>query len=72
MGYQEILGHLLADNERVVSLIGPSGTGKTFSASFLQDYLNFRIARQLTTRDPRPDDKHYDYISREGFVDVRP
>jgi len=68
MDQQNFLGYFLDKNQRVLSLMGPSGTGKSFSADFLQEYLDYKVAKQLTTRDPRPDDKHYRYIGRDEFV----
>ena len=68
MGNQQFLGKILGDDQSVVSFMGPSGTGKSFSAEFLQDYLEYKIARQITTRSPRPDDKHYNYMSKEDFI----
>lgn len=68
MGIQQFLGYYLSKDQKILSMMGPSGTGKSFSAEFLQEYLDYKVAKQLTTRDPRPDDKHYRYISREEFV----
>lgn len=68
MAKNVFLNHILDDNQKVVSLMGPSGTGKTYSAGFLEKYLNYKIAKQITTRDPRPDDTYYQYISRQEFV----
>ena len=67
---QEFLGHILSKNQRILSLMGPSGTGKSFSAEFIKEYLDYRIAKQITTRDKRPDDTHYEFISRQEFVDL--
>lgn len=68
MGIQQFLGYYLDKEQKVLSLMGPSGTGKSFSASFLQEFMGYKIARQITTRDPRPDDVHYNYMSREDFI----
>ena len=68
MNVQQFLGYYLDKHQRVLSLMGPSGTGKSFSADFLQKYLGYNVTSQLTTRAPRPDDKHYKYISKEDFI----
>lgn len=57
----------LLESQDVISLLGPSGTGKSFCANFLQ-HFGYYIVPQLTTRAPREDDKHYIYISHQQFV----
>lgn len=68
--YQQFLGRMLEQDQEVLSLLGPSGTGKTFSASFLQEYLGYKMAPQVTTRAKRPDDEggHYQFISKDEFI----
>jgi len=68
MNTQQFFGYFLGKNQKILSLLGPSGTGKSFSADFMQEYLNYKIAKQITTRDPRPDDKHYRYMSKDEFI----
>ncbi len=68
MGKKVFMGKPIEDNQDIFSLLGPSGTGKSFSAEFLHKYMGYRVARQITTRDPRPDDTHYDYMSRADFI----
>ena len=68
MGVQKFLGYNLAENQKVLSMMGPSGTGKSFSADFVKEFLGYKVAKQITTRAPRPDDKHYSYMSPEEFV----
>ena len=68
MSNQKFLGYFLNERQKVLSLIGPSGTGKSFSADFLQEFLGYKVAKQITTRNPRPDDKHYSYMSRDEFI----
>lgn len=61
------LGKELLPNQDIVSFIGPSGTGKSFCASFIEKF-GYKIAPQITTRAKRPDDVHYTYMSHEEFV----
>ncbi|MBE7075007.1 MAG: hypothetical protein E7376_03420 [Clostridiales bacterium] len=68
MKYKEFLGQSLLAQQDVVSLLGPSGTGKSFCAIFLEKF-GYKIVPQITTRKPRPDDKHYTYVSHKQFVD---
>lgn len=68
MSINKFLGYYLDKNQKVLSIMGPSGTGKSFSADFLCENLGYNIASQITTRAPRLDDKHYSYMSREEFV----
>ena len=60
-------GKPIKENQ-VVCFMGPSGTGKTFSAEFLQKYFGYKIVNQITTRKPRPDDKYYEYMDEKQFV----
>ena len=48
--------------------MGQSGTGKSVCANFLENF-GYKIVPQITTRNPRSDDKHYTYISHKEFVD---
>lgn len=68
MDIQKFLNYYLKKNQKILLILGPSGVGKSFSAEFLQEYLDYKIAKQLTTREKRPDDKHYSYISADEFV----
>lgn len=65
---RSFLGKNINDNQQIVCILGPSGTGKTFSAEFLQENFGYKIIQQITTRDKRQDDKYYEFISREDFV----
>lgn len=64
---KHFLGKQLKPNQDIVSFIGPSGTGKTFCANFLETF-GYKIAPQITTREKRPDDVHYTYMSHGDFV----
>ena len=70
MEKQKFLGNILNENQKVLSLMGPSGTGKSYSADFVQKYFGYKIAKQITTRESRPDDKHYTYMSKEEFIQL--
>ena len=65
---QKFLKYMLCQDQRVLSIMGPSGTGKSFSAGFLQEFLDYKIAKQITTREPRPDDTHYVYMPKYEFI----
>jgi len=68
MDNQEFLGYLLNKKQKVLSILGPSGVGKSFSSDFLSRYFAYKVARQITTRDPRADDVHYNYMTRQEFI----
>lgn len=57
----------LCQDNQIVCLIGPSGTGKSFCSDFLKHH-GYEVATQITTRTPRPDDCHYEYVSHKDFL----
>ena len=65
------LNQQLLNGQSVISIMGPSGTGKSVCASFLENF-GYKIVPQITTRNPRPDDKYYTYISHKEFVPKKP
>ena len=56
------------DGQQIVCIFGPSGTGKSFLAEYLQKYCGYKIINQITTRQRRPDDKHYLYTNNKDFI----
>lgn len=68
MSIQKFLGYYLKKEQKILSIMGPSGTGKSFSADFLCDTLQYYIAKQITTRPKRSDDKHYIYMGKDEFI----
>lgn len=58
----------------VLTLTGPSGTGKTTIAKrLLAELPDASLLRSITTRDPRPSDLpgEYEYVTRDAFETLR-
>lgn len=54
-----------------VILTGTSGAGKSTIAKLLEDTNpNYKIAKAVTTRERRPDDINYEYLSQEEFEKI--
>ena len=54
-----------------VILTGTSGAGKSTIAKLLEDTNpNYKIAKAVTTRERRPDDINYEYLSKEEFEKI--
>ena len=64
----------MSDEGLLVILSGPSGSGKGTIVETLKQKDNFAISISMTTREPRPGEKHvinYFFCSREEFIKIR-
>ncbi|MEI8257177.1 MAG: GTPase, partial [Deltaproteobacteria bacterium] len=63
-----------ADDLLLITLVGPSGTGKsTLAARLLEEFREFTLSVSFTTRAPRPrdvDGRDYHFVTRERFSDM--
>ncbi len=63
-----------ADDLLLITLVGPSGTGKsTLAARLLGEFPEFKLSVSYTTRAPRPGDvdgREYHFVDRGRFSDM--
>ena len=64
----------MSDEGILIILSGPSGSGKGTIVKKLKQKDNFAVSISVTTREPRPGEKHgidYLFCNREEFIKIR-
>ena len=64
----------MSDEGLLIILSGPSGSGKGTIVKKLKQKDNFAVSISVTTREPRPGEKHgidYLFCNREEFIKIR-
>lgn len=64
----------MSDEGLLIIVSGPSGSGKGTIVKKLKQRDNFALSISMTTRDPRPGEKHgidYFFCNRDEFIKVR-